>query len=298
MKNCIVFAYHNIGIIGINSLIKNNFNISLVITYKKNLNENIWFKSVSNYCLKKNVKFEYFENLGFKKIIEICKLKKPDFLFSFYFRNIFPKNLLIIPKVGSINLHGSFLPKYRGASPVNWQIINGEINGGVTLHFMNSYIDGGNIINQKKIVISKKDTPVSLFKKIENKSRTLLNSELKLLKKNSIKHAPQNLKNSKIYKRRKPEDGRINWRKKIQDIYNLIRGVTDPYPGAFTYYNKNKITIWSSEIQKSNLINKKSKIGTFYKDKKQIKVVVKDGILVIKKLSKDQGTNLTKGKFK
>ena len=298
MKSCIVFAYHNIGVVGIKALLKNNFNIIKVVTHKDNKNENIWFQSVNEFCLKKNIKCIYYEESNFDEISDYYKLKKIDFLFSFYFRNIFPKKILKIPIIGSINLHGSLLPKYRGAAPVNWQIINGERNGGVTLHYMNRYVDGGNIINQKKIFISNKETPLSLFKKIENQSRLLLNRELPLLNKNKNNFFTQKLKNTKIYKKRKPEDGRINWNNNIIDIYNLVRGVTYPYPGAFTYYKKLKIIIWSAEIKKINLKNKKFSNGSFYKNKKYLQVKTKDGVLIIKKMYNDLKIDLKKGKFR
>ena len=282
MKSCIVFAYHNIGICGLKMLLKHKFKIQLVVTHKDQKKENLWFDSVSKFCERKKLNYKIFEEINFKKIATISKELKPDYLFSFYFRKILKKNILDSSKICSINLHGSYLPNYRGSAPVNWQIINGEKRGGVSLHLMNEKIDSGNIISQKKIIISKTDNPISLFYKIEKKSEKLLDEQLPKLLNGIVKTKPQRSGKFKIYKKRNPEDGKINWNNKTETIYNFVRGITYPYPGAYTYFNNKKIIIWEAKIEKNNIRKNKFKIGKFFKDKKYYKVNTLDGILILK----------------
>ena len=149
MKNTVVFGYHNIGVSGIKKLIKHNFEIKLVVTHIDDENEKIWFKSVSNFCKINKINYVYFEKSSFLKLIKILKLINPEYIFSFYFRKIFPKEIIDLASISFLNMHGSYLPKYRGAAPLNWQIISGEEKGGASLHKVNKKIDAGDIVYQK-----------------------------------------------------------------------------------------------------------------------------------------------------
>ena len=240
MNKTVAFAYHNIGVLGLNKLIKYNYNIKLVITHLDSNKENLWFKSVAEICRLKKIKFIYFEKSNFKNIEKKIKLIKPDYIFSFYFRKIFPKEILNLAMNCCINIHGSYLPNYRGAAPLNWQLINGETTGGVTLHKINEKIDAGKIISQKSFKIFKKDNPLTLSNKIIKTSNLILDETLPFLDRKIRNSKSQILRGTKVYKKRNEMDGEINWMDSSISINNLIRGVSKPYPGAFTYYNKKK----------------------------------------------------------
>jgi UDP-4-amino-4-deoxy-L-arabinose formyltransferase/UDP-glucuronic acid dehydrogenase (UDP-4-keto-hexauronic acid decarboxylating) len=147
----IVLAYHNIGCVGIEALLKNGYEIAAVFTHNDNPNENIWFNSVAELASSHGIPVFAPEDINhplwIQKIIEI----DPDILFSFYYRNMVASEILDIPSSGCLNLHGSFLPKYRGRCPLNWVLVNGETETGITLHYMTPRADDGDIVGQKKI---------------------------------------------------------------------------------------------------------------------------------------------------
>ncbi len=287
MNKTVVFGYHNIGVSGIKKLIKYNYEVRLVVTHIDNKKEAIWFKSVSELCKKNKIKFIYYEKTNFSELLKIIKSLKPEYIFSFYFRKIFPKKIINSATVSFMNMHGSYLPNYRGAAPLNWQIICGERKGGVTLHKVSEKVDGGEIISQKSFIISKKDNPLSLSKKINKNSELILEEILPNIKKKIKKSKKQNLKNSKVFKRRNPDDGKILWSDSAFNINNLIRGVTNPFPGAFTFYNNHKIIIWESRIDYTKKEKSTKTFGYFYKDKHYYKVITGKGILTIIKMSKN-----------
>jgi UDP-4-amino-4-deoxy-L-arabinose formyltransferase/UDP-glucuronic acid dehydrogenase (UDP-4-keto-hexauronic acid decarboxylating) len=170
---------------------------------------------------------------------------KPDLLFSFYYRKMIGKNILEIPRLGALNLHGSLLPAYRGRCPVNWVLVKGEEKTGVTLHFMVEKPDAGDIVGQKEVIVDFHDTARTLYDKLCKVADGLLDELLPVIRAGQIPRRKQNLAEGSYYGGRRPEDGRIDWTKPATDIYNLIRAVTDPYPGAFAIMeNGNRMIIW------------------------------------------------------
>jgi methionyl-tRNA formyltransferase len=158
------------------------------------------------------------------------------------------REIIDLPRVGAFNLHGSLLPAYRGRCPVNWVIINGEAQTGVTLHYMIDKPDAGDIVGQKPVVIDVSDTAKTLYDKLCLTAKELLDEVLPLIKRGQIPRQKQDLKAGSYYGGRHPEDGRIDWKKSADEIYNLIRAVTEPYPGAFAFLdNDEKIIIWWAE---------------------------------------------------
>lgn len=257
-KKIVIFAYNQIGYESIQILSKQNCKILYVITHINDPNENIWFKSISNLCKKLKIKLLYYEKTNFDSILK--KLIKHDIycIFSFYFRKLIPTKILKLAKIGSINVHGSYLPKYRGRSPINWQIINGEKISGVTYHFMDKEADSGNIIFQKKIKILKKDTAISLQKKINQESNKILINNFKKIINNQIKSSKQNEKKATIYGGRKPEDGLLSFDMNSKEVNNMVRGLSFPFPGAFFFYKKHKIVVNKCSISKNKIFSKEN----------------------------------------
>jgi methionyl-tRNA formyltransferase len=172
----------------------------------------------------------------------------PDVIFSFYYRKMIGREILDLPEAGAFNLHGSYLPHYRGRCPVNWVIINGEKQTGVTLHYMIEKPDAGDIAGQKAVAIGVSDTAKTLYDKLCCAAKELLDEVLPLIKKGQISRQAQDLTQGSYFGGRRPEDGRIDWKRSAGEIYNLIRGVTEPYPGAFAFLDDNKkIIIWWAE---------------------------------------------------
>jgi UDP-4-amino-4-deoxy-L-arabinose formyltransferase/UDP-glucuronic acid dehydrogenase (UDP-4-keto-hexauronic acid decarboxylating) len=244
----VVFAYHNMGLAGLEALTRHGYDIETVFTHEDDPGENCWFGSVKNWALQKNITVYTTEEVNSPQWIAKIAAINPDIIFSFYYRKMICRKILDLPKIGAFNLHGSLLPAYRGRCPVNWVIINGEEQTGVTLHCMVEKPDAGDIVGQKAVVIELSDTAKTLYDKLCGAAKELLDEVLPLIKKGEIPRQKQDLKAGSYYGGRRPEDGRINWKKSAADIYNLIRAVTEPYPGALAFLdNDEKIIIWWAE---------------------------------------------------
>ena len=155
----VVLAYGNIGCVGIKALRKHGFEIAAVFTHQDQPQETIWFDSVAELASEHRIPVFAPADINHALWVEKIRELNPDILFSFYYRNLIQRQILDIPKAGCLNLHGSFLPKYRGRAPINWVLVNGEKETGVTLHYMTSRPDDGDIVAQEKIAISDDDTP-------------------------------------------------------------------------------------------------------------------------------------------
>jgi len=248
----IVFAYHNIGCVGIEALLRNGFDIVAIFTHKDNPHENIWFNSVAELSATRGIPVFAPENINHPLWVKKIKEFQPDVIFSFYYRNIVRKPILDIPSAGCLNLHGSFLPKYRGRCPINWVLVNGEKETGVTLHYMTPKPDDGDIVCQKKIIITDDDTARSLHEKAAQAASVMLDEVLPRIKDGTANREPQDHSKATYYGGRRPDDGEINWTVTAKQIRNLVRAVTRPYPGAFSYITNKKCIFWMvSEVPHS-----------------------------------------------
>ncbi|MEI6609884.1 MAG: formyltransferase [Deltaproteobacteria bacterium] len=249
----VVFAYHNMGIAGLSALFNSGFDIKAIFTHENDPDENCWFGSVKNWAQQKNIGVYTTEEVSSLKWIEKIAAVNPDIIFSFYYRKMICREILNLPKIGAFNLHGSYLPDYRGRCPVNWVLVKGEKKTGVTLHYMIDKPDAGDIVGQKAVAIDLSDTAKTLYDKLCEAAKDLLDELLPLIKSGQIPRQKQDLKAGSYYGGRRPEDGRIDWKKSASEIYNLVRGVTRPYPGAFALMvNEEKIIIWWAESQECN----------------------------------------------
>jgi len=249
----VVFAYHNMGLAGLDALTRHGYDIAAVFTHEDDPGENCWFGSVKNWAEQKNIAVYIIEKVNSPEWIAKIAAINPDVIFSFYYRKMICQKILDLPLVGAFNLHGSYLPYYRGRCPVNWVIINGEAKTGVTLHYMVEKPDAGDIVGQKPVAIGSSDTAKTLYDKLCGAAKELLDEVLPLIKKDQIPRQRQNLSQGSYYGGRRPEDGRIDWNKSSDEIYNLIRAVTEPYPGAFALSdNDERIIIWWAEPVVSN----------------------------------------------
>lgn len=241
----VVCAYHNVGYRCIEELLRQGAEICLIFTHEDSATEQIWFSSVRELAEKHGIPY-LTSSINEPDNVERVRQIGPDFLLSFYYRNMIKPEVLEIPARGALNLHGSYLPKYRGRVPVNWAVINGETETGATLHYMVAKPDAGDIVDQEKVAIAFSDTAHDVFGKVNEAAVTVLRRAWPRLMDGSANRIPMDLAAGSYFGGRKPEDGRIDWTKSAVQIYNLIRGVTHPYPGAFTELHGVKITIWEA----------------------------------------------------
>lgn len=240
----VVLAYNNIGCEGIKALLGNGFEIQAVFTHKDDPNENIWFQSVAELASEKGIPLYAPANINHPLWVAKIKKMNPDFIFSFYYRDMVGKDILGIPAKGCINLHGSLLPKYRGRCPLNWAVINGEKETGVTLHYMTEKPDNGDILAQEKFAIGANDTAKDVHMNATRAAAKLLKAALPKLRKGTLKAVKQDEKKATYFGGRKPEDGAIDWGKTASEVRNLVRAVTRPYPGAFSFLGEKKYIFW------------------------------------------------------
>jgi len=241
---CVVLAYHNIGCVGIEALLRNGFEIAAVFTHKDDPNENIWFESVAELSASRGLPVFAPEDINHPLWVRRIEALKPDIIFSFYYRHMVKPAILGIPSAGCLNLHGSMLPKYRGRCPINWVIVNGEKETGVTLHYMTPRPDAGDIVSQKVIEILDDDTARSLLDKAARASSDLLDRVLPMIRSGRAPRTPQDEAQATYFGGRRPEDGQVDWNRTARQVRDLVRAVARPYPGAFSHIGDTKCTFW------------------------------------------------------
>ncbi len=245
MSSLVVCAYHNVGYRCIEELLRQGAHISLIFTHEDSPTEQIWFQSVRELADAHGIPWRT-SDINEPENVTLLREIAPDFIFSFYYRNMIKTQVLEIPRYGALNLHGSYLPRYRGRVPVNWAIINGESETGATLHYMVEKPDAGDIVDQEKVTIAFTDTALDLFGKVTAAAVTVIGRAWPLLAAGTAPRIPMDLTAGNYCGGRKPGDGLIHWTMPAVQIYNLIRGVTHPYPGAFTHLDGKRVVIWSA----------------------------------------------------
>jgi methionyl-tRNA formyltransferase len=249
MTTAVVFAYHNVGVRCLSVLLDQGVQVALVVTHTDNPNETIWFDSVEEFARARALPVITPADANDPALIEQVRALRPDFLFSFYYRNMLGPELLALPRRGAYNLHGSLLPKYRGRVPVNWAVIKGERETGATLHQMAAKPDAGGIVDQEPVPIGPEDTAAEVFIKVTQAAEQVLARALPGLIAGTARITPQDLSQGSYYGGRKPEDGRIDWAQSAQEVHDLVRGVAPPYPGAFTYLGAKKLRLLRTRLE-------------------------------------------------
>jgi UDP-4-amino-4-deoxy-L-arabinose formyltransferase/UDP-glucuronic acid dehydrogenase (UDP-4-keto-hexauronic acid decarboxylating) len=240
----IVLAYHNIGCIGIRALLRHGFDIQAVFTHSDDPGERVWFDSVAELASQLGIPVFAPENINHPLWQERIRALAPDILFSFYYRNMVGRKILDIPRAGALNLHGSLLPRYRGRCPINWVLVNGETETGVTLHYMTVKPDDGDIVGRKKIPITAEDTALTLHTRAARAAGELLDEVLPQLRAGTAPRVPQDHTVATYFGGRRPEDGEIDWNRGAAAVANLVRAVTRPYPGAFSHMGQRRVFFW------------------------------------------------------
>ncbi|MBP8172475.1 MAG: bifunctional UDP-4-amino-4-deoxy-L-arabinose formyltransferase/UDP-glucuronic acid oxidase ArnA [Aeromonadaceae bacterium] len=248
----VVFAYHNIGCTGLRALQAAGFDIAAVFTHKDDPGEQRFFSSVAEWCAEQDLPVFAPEEVNHPLWIERIREIKPDLIFSFYYRDLLSQELLDIPAMGAYNLHGSLLPRYRGRAPANWVLVKGEKETGVTLHQMTRRPDAGAIVAQLKVMIANDETALSLHNKLDQAAAHLLQDILPRFLTRQIPLTPQDENQASYFGRRTAADGQLFWQRPAQELDCLIRAVTRPYPGAFTYAGDRKLTIWQAIVVNEN----------------------------------------------
>ncbi|MDH2914822.1 bifunctional UDP-4-amino-4-deoxy-L-arabinose formyltransferase/UDP-glucuronic acid oxidase ArnA [Kosakonia sp. HypNH10] len=245
----VVFAYHDMGCVGVQALLDAGFDIAAIFTHADNAQENAFFGSVARLAAERGIPVYAPDDVNHPLWVDRITELKPEIIFSFYYRNLLGEAILNSARIGAFNLHGSLLPAYRGRAPLNWVLVNGETQTGVTLHRMISRADAGAIIAQQAVEIADADDALSLHRKLTESAKHLLEGILPTLKSGTFSETAQDESKASYVGRRTPEDGRLEWEKPAQTLHNLVRAVSDPWPGAFSFVGTHKFIVWKSRVR-------------------------------------------------
>jgi len=243
----VFFGYSEVGYEGLEFLLARGDNVVALFTHEDNPNEKIWFKTPALAARAKGVPIFTPEKISTPEWLEQIAALKPDLILSAYYRNMISTKILGLARLGAFNMHGSLLPKYRGRAPINWAVLQGEPRIGMTLHRMVKAPDAGAIVDQEGADIGPRDSAEDAFRKALPCARRILERQIDALLRGRARETPQDEAQATYFGGRKPEDGRIDWTQTSAQIFNLIRAVTDPYPGAFTEAGPARLMVWWAE---------------------------------------------------
>lgn len=266
----------------LNKLIESNYNIIAVITQpdkKIGRKQEVVFSPIKKVALKNNIPL--LQPHKIKNIIEKIKELNPDIIITTAYGQIIPKSILEIPKFGCINIHGSLLPKYRGASPVHCAILEGEKETGITIMAMNEKMDEGDIISKSKINIKEKDTTETLHDQLSTLGANLLLETLPKIFSKKVKYTPQEHSKATYTKILKKEDGKIDWNKPAEVIERKIKAFY-PWPSTYANLKSKRLKINKAKIFK---INNTLKPGTIFEtENKNLALKCKENALILEKV--------------
>ncbi len=293
----IVFGYHDIGVVGLQELLDQNAHVIAVVTHRDDPSETIWFGSVAELAAAHGIPVHTPDDPNVSAFVEEIRRLRPHLIFSFYYRRLLSPAILAIPPLGAMNLHGSLLPKYRGRAPLNWVLVHGETATGVTLHHMDAQADHGDIIAQRVVPIAVEDTALTLSRKLTAAARALLAEMYPLIVVGRAPRIPQDHAAATTFGRRRPADGRIDWYRPAWQIYNLIRGVTRPFPGAFTFWEDRRIFVWAARPPAGRVAD--ASPGTILRvgDGGVLEVATGDGVLDVLRIQAEGGKEMDGATF-
>ncbi len=248
MTRIAVFAYSDTGHACMKFLLDRGENVVFVATHRDAPGEARWFPSVAELARVHGIAVLYAEETSAPEMGERLAAAAPELLFSFYYRNLLAPALLALPRLGSFNVHGSLLPKFRGRAPVNWAIIRGEKRTGATLHVMTERADAGPIVDQQAVLIGPDDTALEVQHRVTAAAVTVMARRIEELKSGTAPNAPQDEAAATRFGRRGPEDGRIEWVRTARQVHDLVRAVTHPFPGAFTDLFGGRTYVWRTRL--------------------------------------------------
>lgn len=255
------FGYSEVGYECLSLLLERGDNVVALFTHEDNPNEKIWFKTPAVAAREKGIPIFTPEKVNTPEWIERIAALQPDLILSVYYRNMISSKILALPRLGAFNMHGSLLPKYRGRAPINWAVLHGEPRIGMTLHRMVKSADAGAIVDQDGVEIGPKDTAEQVFRKVLPCARRVLARQIDPLLAGTARETAQDDAQATYFGGRKPEDGRINWSQTSRQIFNLIRAVTDPYPGAFTDVAGARLMVWWADAESPAVGGRKGQPG-------------------------------------
>lgn len=281
MLNVVYMGHNKRGITCLKKLNQSDHNIELAVGQS---GENGWYKSIENTAKELEIPFTKKDEPNEKSFVKKLKELSPDLIILCGYSKYIGKRIREIPTHGCINLHAGLLPNYRGAAPLNWALINGEEKIGLSIIFIDDGIDTGPIASQETIKVSKEDTIRDILPKTLDIYPDMLIDVLNKIEKGTLNIKEQDRDEGSYYTNRIPKDGLFDWRYNTdKEIFNLVRALTHPYPGAFFIHpEKGKIYVWEAELESRDYFGISGRVAT--KRKNGIVVIAKNRGLRINKV--------------
>lgn len=227
------------------------------------------------FALEKGLAVYSFDRIRNKENVEILENLKPDVMVTAAYGQILSQKILDVPRMGCVNVHGSLLPKYRGAAPIQWAVINGEKQTGITTMLTARGVDCGDMLLKEIVDIDENETAGELFDKLAKLGGKVLVKTLHGVASGDITPIKQNEDEATHFPMLEKKDGQISWNKSAQQVHDLIRGV-NPWPGAFTTYKDTTIKIWASEV-----VDKKGECAEVLSSKDELIIACKKGAIKV-----------------
>ena len=268
-------------------------NVAAVVTQPdkpKGRGKKMIFSAVKEKAVENNIKVYQPTKVRDGEFVEILKEYEPDVIFVVAFGQILSEDILNIPKYGCINVHGSILPKYRGAAPIQWSIINGEEFGGVTTMYMAKGLDSGDMILKAEEKIKDDDTYGTLYDRLSYIGADLLIKTLDLIERGEVVRVPQNDDDATLAPMITRDMEHIDWDNTSENVVNLIKGL-NPQPVSYTMYNDEKLKIWFAEVEKTEYSGEIGEIVDVRK--KDFVVKTKKGAVAVKEVQAQGGKKMT-----
>ncbi len=245
----VFFGTPEFSIPSLEILLKEKYQITAVVTAPdkpKGRGQQVVPSPVKRFAVDRNVRVLQPENLKDENFITELKKINPDLMVIVAFR-ILPSEIYTLPNKGAFNLHASLLPRYRGAAPINWAIINGEQETGVTTFFLEKHVDTGNIIIQARCPIGENETAGELHDKLAEIGAGVVLYTVRLIEQGKAATSPQDERFASRAPKLKKEMGRIDWTAPARNVHNLVRGLS-PAPAAYTFLNDTLLKIYRTEL--------------------------------------------------
>ncbi|MDR3500492.1 MAG: formyltransferase [Parvibaculum sp.] len=244
----VVFAYSEVGHACLTYLLDRGEKIAALFTHEDSSDERQWFSSCAALAKSRGVPVYTVTPKEGDTVERVIREIAPDLIFSFYYRLMIPERILHLARLGAYNMHGSLLPRYRGRAPLNWAIINGEKETGVTLHVMVKQADAGDVIDMEAVEIGPEETAGEVAKRIPAAAVRIVARQIDALKAGTAVRHKQDESKATYFGIRKPEDGRIDWGQSARRVVDLVRAVAAPFPGAYTSAGGRKLMVWSARM--------------------------------------------------
>jgi len=246
----VMLGYQTWGHRTLQALLDSEHDVVLVVTHPpgQGVYEQIWSDSVADLAASAGVPVVLRDRPDDAELQQTLKEADPDLIVASNWRTLIPEAVFGLPRYGTLNVHDSLLPRYAGFAPLNWAIINGETEVGVTAHMMNAELDAGDIVLQRSVPVGPTDTTVDLFHATLALFGPITVDAVDLIATGRTDWTPQDRSQATFFHKRSDRDNLIDWNWPAQDIANLVRAQPDPYPNAFTYHRGRRLSVLAASV--------------------------------------------------